>query len=289
MHRLFQAGQYSYYIDLKLKQLASHGTNLTPGERGTDFYFMGIAAFASHDYQTAAFFFDAAASEDLKLPNPDRWPAHLFMYLNDRKTEQAARDIVQMIVKKLRRTMKNYNKRDDAVPLTVPMVRKHFLRPQMKHAKTHHRTLVTTFISFLAEWDYRSRMIGLHDAGSKEPFFTHLFRGCLLFESLLKANEAKPPAKHTLGKMLQHDFAAEFCLPSKFDASDTNFGKHVRAIMPEQPIPVATECTASARNALGHNLIWAAQPLDQKAYDLLAHNIACCCLHAIAKLYARLP
>jgi hypothetical protein len=287
MQRFFHAGQYSYYIDLMLERLASHGTNLTPGERGTDFYFLGIAAFASHDYQTATFFFDAAASEDLKLPNPDRWPAHLFMYLNDRNLKQAGREMVRMIVKKLRRTIKDYNKRGDAARLTVPIVRKHFLRPQMKHAKKHHRTLVTTFISFLAEWDYRSRMIDLHDAGSKEPFFTHLFRGCLLFESLLKANEAKPPTKRTLGKMLQHDFAAEFCLSPKFDASDTNFGKHVQAIMPKQPIPVATECTASARNALGHSLIWAAQPLNRTTYDLLAHNIASSCLHAISTLYVR--
>jgi hypothetical protein len=273
-------------IDETLEWLASHGTNLKPGERGTAFYWLGVKAFASHDYQTATFFFDAAASEDRKLPKPDRWPAHLFMYLNDRNRKQAGREIVRMIVKKLRRTIKNYNERGHAVRLTVPIVRKHFLRSQMKHPNKHHRTLVTTFISFLAEWDYRSRMIDLSDAGSKEPFFTHLFRGCLLFESLLKANEAKPPTKLTLGKMLQRDFAAEFCLaPNKFDASETNFGNHVQAIVPKQPIPVATECTASARNALWHSLIWAAQPLNQKTYDLLAHNIASSCLHAISSLY----
>jgi hypothetical protein len=275
-------------VDQTLERLASHGTHLPPGEKGTAFYSLGIEAFASHDYQTATFFFDAAASEDLKLPKPDRWPAHLFMYLNDRNPKQAGREIVRMIVKKLRRTIKNYNERGDAVRLTVPVVRKHFLRPQMKHAKKHHRTLVTTFISFLAEWDYRSRLIDLSDAGSKEPFFTHLFRGCLLFESLLKANDAKPPTKRTLGKMLQHDFAAEFCISPKFDPTETNFDNLVQAITPKQSVPVAAECTARARNTLGHSLIWAAQPLNQKTHDLLAHNIASCCLHAIAKLYARL-
>jgi hypothetical protein len=263
MQRLFHQGQYPYYIDLMLERLASHGTKLPPGEKGTMLYYGGIAAFASHDYQTATFLFDAAASEDRKLPKPDRWPAHLFMYLNDRNPNQAARELVRMIVKKLTRTIKDYNKRGGAVRLTIPIVRKHFLRPQMKHTKKHHRTLVTTFISFLAEWDYRSRMIDLSDAGSKEPFFTHLFRGCLLFESLLKANDVKQPTQHTLGKMLQRDFPAEFCLPRlprKFDASDTNFSNHVKSITSNQEISVATECTASARN-----------------------------VHAIAKLYARLP
>jgi hypothetical protein len=92
----------------------------------------------------------------------------------------------------------------------------------MKHTKKHHRTLVSTFISFLAEWDYRSRLIDLSDAGSKEPFFSHLFRGCLLFESLLKANDCKPPTRRTLGKMLKHDFASEFHISPHFNATETN-------------------------------------------------------------------
>jgi hypothetical protein len=276
-------------FDQTLEWLESHGADLRPGEKGTAFYFLGIEAFTSHDYQTAAFFFDAAASEDLKLPNPDRWPAHLFMYLNDRNPKQAGREIVRMIVKKLKRTIKNYNERGGAIRLTVPIVRKHFLRPEMKHAKKHRRTLVTTFISFLAEWDYRSRLIDLSDAGSKEPFLSHLFRGCLLFESLLKANDPKPPTQRTLGKMLKHDFASEFHISPQFNATETNFDNLVQAITPKQSIPVVTECTARARNTLAHSLVWAAQPLDQKTYDLLAYNIASCCLHTIAKLYARLP
>jgi hypothetical protein len=123
----------------------------------------------------------------------------------------------------------------------------------------------------------------------KGAILHHLFRGCLLFESLLKANDVKPPTERTLGKMLQHDFAAEFCIFPKFDARQTNFNNLVQAITPRQSVSVAAECTARARNTLGHSLIWAAQPLNQETYDLLAHNIASCCLHAIAKLYARLP
>jgi len=39
------------------------------------------------------------------------------------------------------------------------------------------------------EWDYRSTLIELRPGdGTAEPFFIHLFRGCVLFESLLKAN-----------------------------------------------------------------------------------------------------
>jgi len=256
-------------FDQTLDSLASHGPTLSPSEKGTAFYFLGIAAFKSRDYQTATFFFDAAASEDLKLPKPDRLPAHLFMYLNAHNPQQAGREIVRMLVKKLKRTIRNYNERGDSVRLTLPIVRKYFLRPQMKHAKRHHRTLATTFISFLAEWDYRSRLIDLSDAGSKEPFLSHLFRGCLLFESLLKANDSKPPTNHTLGKMLKHDFASEFHISPKFNAREASFDNLVRAVTPKQSIPVATECTARARNTLGHSLVWAAQPLNQTTYGNL--------------------
>jgi hypothetical protein len=273
-------------VDQALDWLASHGPSLSPSKKGTAFYFLGVQAFASHDYQTATFFFDAAASEDLKQPKPDRLPAHLFMYLNGRNPRQAGREIVLMVVKKLKRTISDYNERDGAVRLTIPIVRKYFLRPQMKHARKHHRTLATTFISFLAEWDYRSRLIDLSDAGSKEPFFSHLFRGCLLFESLLKANDSKPPRQRTLGEMLKRDFASEFYISPHFNASEGNFDHLVGVVTPKRSISVATECTAKARNTLGHSLVWTAQPLNQRTYDLLAHNIASCCLHAIAKLYA---
>jgi tetratricopeptide (TPR) repeat protein len=259
--------------------------------KGQRFYWLGVAAFASHDYQSATFFFDAAAQEDLKDQNTaqDR-PALLFMCLDNKNQNQAALAIVEMIVRKLRQGVDNYNGRSPASgPISDDNVRKHFLRPLVFGTKRHRRTLATTLISFLAEWEYRSQMIELCEAGSTEPFFTHLFRGCLLFESLLKQNPTKTPAHHTLGKMLQYDFAKEFGIDSlpKFSATEKDFGDLVKVVTRTLPIPSATECTAKVRNTLGHDLVWATQPLDQNAYDLLAYNIASSCLHAISVLYVR--
>src|SRR5262249_52336410 len=139
---------------------------------------------------------------------PDDLPAHLFMCLDPDKPNQAARDIVRLIVAKLDRVIEDYKQRDGAVQLSSSFVRENFLRPQMKHPEKHHRTLVTTFISFLAEWDYRSQMIELHTDGSKEPFFTHLFRGCLLFEGLLKNSKRPRPKKRrpTLADFLNEGY-----------------------------------------------------------------------------------
>jgi hypothetical protein len=110
-------------------------------DKGTRFYFLGFAAFESHDYQSATFFFDAAASEDFNHPNPDSLPAHLFMCLDATSPHQAAREIVQRLVQKLERTVDNYKTRNAATPaLSVSIVRDHFLRPQMKHLEKHRRT-----------------------------------------------------------------------------------------------------------------------------------------------------
>jgi hypothetical protein len=57
------------------------------------------------------------------------------------------------------------------------------------------------------EWDYRSTLIELRPGdGTAEPFFIHLFKGCVLFESLLKANpkDIPPPTRHTLDRVLQY-------------------------------------------------------------------------------------
>lgn len=51
--------------------------------KGFVFYFIAISAFYLHDFQYTTFFFDAAASEDIKNdPNSRTYPALLFMALD---------------------------------------------------------------------------------------------------------------------------------------------------------------------------------------------------------------
>jgi hypothetical protein len=100
------------------------------------------------------------------------------MQLNAQNKEQAAWEIVRSVVKQVESTLRNYNRRAGCKKLSLDDVREHFLKYSIMSGDPGRRTLATTFNSFFFEWDYRSRLIELSDLGSREPFFTHLFRGC---------------------------------------------------------------------------------------------------------------
>lgn len=246
------------------------------------------SAFHAHDYQTAAFFFDAAMSEDFEYhPGRKDGPAQLFMVLDDTNQKQAARDIVALIVGKLDRAVADYVRRENG-NLTTNDVRKRFLRYVLEQNKPRLRSLTTTLLSFLAEWDYRLRTIDLsHLVGSREPFFTHLLRGCLLFESLIKEN----PKEIVLQKRSKLETVLNQCAIlqalgiEKVCTSKSEFDQILRSLKSDEPLQAAIQCTLDVRNRLAHRLGLEGKSLDRENYELLANNIAASCLHVIACLY----
>jgi hypothetical protein len=290
---LRNSGFYSQAVDQgvhllrEMKRFVPTEYETTP--KGTPFYHLGIAAFLAHDYETANFLIDAAASEDLKH-NPGRAdaPALLFMQLNDRNKKQAAYEIVKVIADKIRELLKRYNARAGRRALTLAQVRTHFLRRLLAPQQPPHlRTLVTTFITFCLEWDYRSRLIELSEAGSREPFFAHLFKGCLLFENLIKQNPIKRVKGITLGAILKGEVWAELRLPAPLMAPRATFPAIVHALAARQPLEATIRQTVQTRNTLGHNLVWLGASLDATKYDQLAEDVAVTCLHTISCLYRK--
>jgi hypothetical protein len=254
--------------------------------KGTPFYLLGIAAFMSHDYQTGAFLVDAAISEDLKHnPTNPNTPALLFMDLNDKNRDQAAFPIVESVVAKLNIAVSNYNGRSGSNSLTLPELRRLFFSHVLVSKRPHLRTLTTAFLSYFFEWGHRSTLIDLSEAGSNEPFYIHLFKGCLLFESLLKENPMKRPTKKMLGPILKTELFRELSISSSVQTSSPGLEAILRSLKPGEPVETAIEWACKTRNTLGHNLAWQAASLNATKYDLLADNIAASCLHAISRLY----
>ena len=150
---------------------------------------------------------------------------------------------------------------------------------------------MTTFISFILELEHRSQLIELRtELGTAEPFFIHLFKGCVLFESLLKANpkEAPRPENDTLGKILKQlqprlGFGAEDPIEKKIGGYD------FQTIINDLPSDDSSAYTAVVRtgrirNTTGHNLGWQVS-LPTAGIEALAAYVASSCLHAIACLY----
>jgi hypothetical protein len=248
---------------------------------------MGCAAFLSHDYSTASLFFDAAVGEDLKnYPTRLDAPALLFMELSEKMpdgTEVLTTEIVAQIRADAENLIADYNGRIGGQNLSLGDLRNCFLRPIITSGLPHTRTLVTALISFVAEWRYRAKLIHLFERGSREPFFLHLLRGCVLFESLLKGQTKKPLVSNTLGSVLR-ELLAELGIKT-VRTSANNFNDVVAGLKPNMNVEDTISSVVQARNTLGHNLVWIVADLDALSYDLLIKNIASACLHTISTLY----
>ena len=257
--------------------------------KGTPFYWLGTAAFLVHDYQSALFFYDTAVSEDLRAhahPVTNSTPGLRFIQIEGDQPEQAARALVQATQARVQRAIDEYNTRPGRIHLRIEDVRERFLRKALLPEGKHLRTLATAFISFFLEWDHRMLLAKLRvEAGTTEPFFIHLFKGCLLFESLLKANPINAPANDcTLGDTLQH-LHVELGIPHNLAIGRVTFPVIVAALpLADDSIRTAIELTGKIRNTVGHNLGWEAA-LDTATYDGLASRVAASCLHAIGCLY----
>lgn len=261
--------------------------------KGTPFYWLGTAAFQMHDYEIAVFFYDAAVSEDLRIghdPVTHSSPSLRFIQVEGDQPEQAARPLVAATQQRLERAINDYNsipgRPVNVPPLQLSDVRSCFLRPAVSIGGEGLRTLATAFISFCLEWDYMATLTMLRPGeGTTEPFFVHLFKGCLLFESLLKANRKKPPKNAAnLGQALQY-LHLDLGIPHNLAIGGVDFAT-ILASLPAaaNSIPISIEYAGKIRNTVGHHLGWKA-PLEAKSYDSLATKVACACLHAIACLY----
>jgi len=255
--------------------------------KGTPFYWGAIAAFLIHDYQSAAFFFDAAATEDRKNdPNPDT-PALLFMKLNSQNPNQAAKDLTRATETQLRTLIDEYNRIPGSIALTIENVRNCFLGPAVM-VNPQWRTLVTSWISFLLEWGYRLTILDIRvENGTWEPFFIHLFKGCVLFESLLKANPSVQNPGSTLESILNRNrtIREKLGINRKIKTTGPEF-PNVVIDLPrvDNDIQSNVELVARVRNTVGHN-IGCNTSMTPDQYIQFVTKVAVAILHTIAALY----
>jgi hypothetical protein len=210
----------------------------------------------------------------------------LFFKIDDSTANQAAHDLVTQLKTRIEAAVTDYSARTGARPqhLAFDEIRNYFLEPATLLGNEHLRTLVTTFISYFLEWDHRHDLIQMRpEKGTAEPFFMHLFKGCLLFESLLKTSKAQPQQTALLGVL--NALQGPLLLQKQIQGTSTTFPAVVQSLSAHDgSVYSAIDLTYRLRNTTAHNLGWQVA-LDAKAYDALAECIAVASLHALACLY----
>ena len=163
--------------------------------KGTPFYFLGMASYSARDFEKALFYMDAALEEDLRLHEKDGWPnvpSGKFVLLDDSTPDQAARRFVTSTRKMFRISYDRSGCCRRYRPLRRNCIlREKLVRPAMV-AGSVKRSSVTGLVSFLLEFSSRAKELSLGGSltSTGEPFFLHLFKGALLFETLLKISAA---------------------------------------------------------------------------------------------------
>lgn len=272
--------------------------------KGHPYYFIGITSYYLHDYRTAIYFFDAAVQEDLNAgaePKTNPKPSTHFLMLEGYEERQAGKQVTEYAQTKVQRALDYYNNvagKAKAKKLTIENFRDKFIYTSLKD-ENHLglRTLVSSFIIFCVEWDYRNEHFdfGIADKTSSQPFFLHIFEGCLLFESLLRNKPNPKPDGKILDNLLNdNDIKAKFGFdfkatkeklnkPSQGNVYDIeDLYDYIKAY--DNSIEKTIHITYVARNVLGHNLGWD-KNIKQTEYQQLCFRILSACLYSIDCLW----
>lgn len=218
--------------------------------KGTPFYFLAWTAYDLKNFEKALFYMDAAISEDMK--NSNDWlqePAAMSFYRlqSPQVAQRVTKDIESTLDEEIRR-FKSVSNRNSFT--RIDFIQK-FVEPLLTSAP-EFRTIVTAFYTFLLEFKERIQELKIRstEGGSVEPFITHLFKGGLIFESLLKIFYQKS----TLGRIFQDTgFKQDFLI--NVSTSHTSLNEVSNAINADD-MQTAFETIVGIRNTTGHNLVW---------------------------------
>ncbi len=242
--------------------------------KGTPFYFLGLASYLAEDFERALYYMDCALAQDRRL-HSERWhliPSGMFVRLDEAPVNQYGRDLVHLS----RQHLSEWNQRmtkAGGTALSVEAYRAKLVNHAMQ-VDGSLRSAVTAFLSFLLEFPPRQTQLTIAppEASSGEQFFLHLFKGGVLFETLLKTSPYGKAVRSAKPKAMLGDLLTDRALVSAlglagpprglsaqtFDDLLAFVDAHEKAGF---PFPLrAIRGAWGVRNATGHNLAWPHRP-----------------------------
>lgn len=230
--------------------------------KGTAFFFLFWTAYDCGFYDKALFYLDAAISENILIA-PHSWhkrQSAKYLWLNEAPDNAAGR-AVEHTKGLLKEQLERFNRIAGVKAVTLDDFIEKFARKLATRTANGRvesrpeRTIVTALYTYLAEAESRYKELKLRSrgGGSMELPLKHLFKGGLIFESLLK--ECYPThCNGMLGKIFEdHYFQRDF--RGKI-STRANSLAHILALTTSDARLTAFEVTSKLRNTTGHNLVW---------------------------------
>lgn len=254
---------------------------------------MGWLAYYLKDYERGVFYMDAALSED--VANNPHWqgtPAAAFLFLDPSHPDAAAKRIVNQMRAQVDAQVAKFAGVAGVSYTTYDLVDK-FVRPKANDPT--HRSIVTALLTFILEGKDRVRQLGLRSAhgGTLEPFLSHLFKGGLVFESLLKLHYQALSTAQSMGGYLATSAARSDLglsaspLYAQLPRPTCSFNDVLTILPAWRGQPVGERSVGIAygtRNTSGHDLAWPAT-LDQNTYQELYEGVLTAILLLVKQRY----
>ena len=248
--------------------------------KGTPFFFLAWTAFDSCNYETALAYLDAAISEDTRI-DPAGWserPGGQFLRLNPDPWHAGNRTI-GLLRKRFANEFDRF-KGATGVSLRLEEFLERFSAPLLETPSS--RTILSALYVFILEADEVNEQLMLRSSagGSTGPALSLLFRGGVLFESLLKhLYRGHQTLRCVLNSAaLQADFPGEYGTHAKSLAE-------ILAGVNDDTLETAFSTTAKLRNTTGHNLVRDDVFGDREVFNCLVHQQCNALLYVIERKF----
>lgn len=264
--------------------------------KGTPYYFLGWTAFQVEDYEKGVFYLDSAISEDLRLLGPNYdvnvspgTPGIDFLLLTGSGNQVALATASELM--RLVQAEVDYFANQAGVNLTKDIFVQKFIKESGLFKDGTFRTVVTSLYSFILEFKSRQQQLKIRssEGGSIEPFLTHLFKGCVIFESLLKLKVPGNTVATLHPAISAHN--PTLGVDMSIFPRNASFGDIVTLLqqLNAQNVPFKDICFAVAyglRNTTGHQLAWPdAFKSNPQAYEHLYKAVVGAIFWTIYKLW----
>ena len=261
--------------------------------KGTPYYFLSWLSFDISNYERANYYMSLALSEDQKN-FPKNWfttPGTNALLLNIEQSGPLSR-VVRELKVKLQNEIVRFNL-DTKSSLAIDNVVKNLLVDlAAKKNSKNTSSILTTLYTFIYESDDMRQMIKLgNSSGSLEALLSHLFKGGLIFESLLKHlyldQKAKPNKRYTTlsdilkMKQVKRDFKIKGRMNISAESEEELLGTDNN-----NSLKFSFETTGKIRNFTGHDLSREYKLNNVDSYDQLFKHIVNSIFFIIKKHYS---